>query len=118
MTWTGLDDSTKRRLASSSSRLAYQDHLTQERSIKPAVKLKFIFFERGATKADHTVVAFVVDDINNRVSGLKLKGVVFEECDTRQLKTVDSVAKFGVIKGAWFRDTEGNNIEVAQLVNE
>jgi catechol 2,3-dioxygenase-like lactoylglutathione lyase family enzyme len=77
---------------------------------------KIYLFQRAATKADHTVLSFLVSDIENVVNKLKERGIVFEEYDTSQLKTVNSIASFGVLKGAWFHDTEGNNIEIAQIV--
>ena len=45
---------------------------------------------------------------------LKAKGVVFEEYDLPALKTVDSIAVRPDFKGAWFKDSEGNVIGVAQ----
>jgi catechol 2,3-dioxygenase-like lactoylglutathione lyase family enzyme len=77
---------------------------------------KIYLFQRAATKADHTVVSFLVSNIKKIVNELKASGIVFEEYDTPQLKTVNSIASFGVLKGAWFQDTEGNNIEIAQIV--
>jgi catechol 2,3-dioxygenase-like lactoylglutathione lyase family enzyme len=77
---------------------------------------KIYLFQRAVSKADHTVVSFLVSDIEDVVNKLKARGIVFEEYDTSQLKTVNSIASFGVLKGAWFHDTEGNNIEIAQIV--
>ena len=45
---------------------------------------------------------------------LKDKGVVFEEYDVPNLKTVDGIATLGTVKGAWFKDTEGNIIALSQ----
>jgi hypothetical protein len=52
------------------------------------------------------------------VAELKAKGIEFEEYSTQQLKSVNSIAEYGVLKGAWFNDTEGNNIEIAQVMKE
>jgi predicted enzyme related to lactoylglutathione lyase len=71
-------------------------------------------YEHGATKADHTVAFFWVDDIRTEVSALKQKGVVFEEYDLPNLKTVDGIAKTGEYQSAWFKDTEGNILAVTQ----
>lgn len=38
-------------------------------------------YRRAQTKADHTVFAFVVEDVAQEVKELKDKGVVFEEYD-------------------------------------
>ena len=72
-------------------------------------------YQRAATKADHTVASFAVDNINAEVKELKGKGIKFEEYDMPGLKTVDSIARFAGMKSAWFKDTEGNILSVAQL---
>jgi catechol 2,3-dioxygenase-like lactoylglutathione lyase family enzyme len=68
----------------------------------------------GAGTSQATVVAFMSEDIEADVAALKAQGIVFEEYDYPNLKTVDSIAWVGPIRGAWFKDTEGNIIGVAQ----
>jgi hypothetical protein len=46
---------------------------------------------------------------------MKARGVVFEEYDYPQLKTVDSVADLATGRAAWFKDSEGNMIGVFQF---
>jgi len=72
-------------------------------------------YQRALTKADHTVLAFEVKNIEQAVKDLKAKGVVFEEYDMPGLKTVDSIATVPNGKSAWFKDTEGNILSVAQM---
>ena len=72
-------------------------------------------YQRAATKADHTVASFAVDNIDAEVKELKGKGIKFEEYDMPGIKTVDSIATIGGMKSAWFKDTEGNILSVAQL---
>ncbi len=72
-------------------------------------------YQRGATKADHTAASFIVDDVEATVKELKAKGVVFEEYDSPGLKTVNSIFTMGEMKGAWFKDTEGNILAVSNL---
>jgi predicted enzyme related to lactoylglutathione lyase len=74
-------------------------------------------YQRGATRADHTVASFAVDGIEAEVRELKLKGVKFEEYDipAMKLKTVNSIATVGTMKSAWFKDTEGNILSVSQM---
>ena len=72
-------------------------------------------YKRGATKADHTAVSFTVKDVEAAVKGLKAKGVVFDELDIPGIKTVDGVATMGDVKGAWFKDTEGNILAVTNM---
>ncbi len=78
-------------------------------------------YQRGMTKADHTVAEFEVDDIDTEVKELKSKGVVFEEYDipSMGIKTVNSVATMSMdgnqMKGAWFKDSEGNILALNQM---
>ena len=72
-------------------------------------------YKRDTTKVDHTVVSFIVDDIENEVNNLKEKGVIFEEYDQPNLKTVNSISSSGNYKSAWFKDTEGNIIGITQM---
>ncbi len=72
-------------------------------------------YQRAATKADHTAASFTVKDVEATVKGLKAKGVVFEDVDVPGLKTVDGVFTMGDIKGAWFKDTEGNILAVTNM---
>jgi catechol 2,3-dioxygenase-like lactoylglutathione lyase family enzyme len=73
-------------------------------------------YRRGPTKADHTAVGFMVDDLNKVMSHLRSKGVRFEEYDIPEmgLKTVNGVASFGNDKGAWFKDPDGNILSIFQ----
>ncbi|HEV8697065.1 MAG TPA: hypothetical protein VGQ89_05170 [Candidatus Limnocylindrales bacterium] len=61
-------------------------------------------------------MSFSVDDIGAVVKHLKAKGVVFEEYDLPDLKTVDGIAERPDFKGAWFKDSEGNMIGIGQLL--
>jgi predicted enzyme related to lactoylglutathione lyase len=74
-------------------------------------------YQRAATKADHTVASFKVDNIEAEVKELKSKGVKFEDYDLPKMgiKTVNSIATMGNMKGAWFKDTEGNILSLVQM---
>lgn len=67
-----------------------------------------LFPKPGGTKADHTAISFKVDDIAASIAALKKAGVVFEDYDFPDFKTVDHVCVLGSEKAAWFKDTEGN----------
>lgn len=67
-----------------------------------------LFPKPEGTKADHTAISFQVEDIAASVKMLKQAGVVFEDYDFPELKTVDHVCVLGSEKAAWFKDTEGN----------
>jgi catechol 2,3-dioxygenase-like lactoylglutathione lyase family enzyme len=74
-------------------------------------------YQRGATKADHTVAVFSVKDVEAEVKELKSKGVKFEEYDMPDMgiKTVDGIATMEGYKGAWFKDTEGNILGISNM---
>ena len=74
-----------------------------------------LFPSSGRPSGQHTQVGFDVEDIEATVADLKSRGVVFEEYDLPGMKTINSVATTGAVKGAWFKDTEGNLLGVAQL---
>jgi catechol 2,3-dioxygenase-like lactoylglutathione lyase family enzyme len=76
---------------------------------------QIFLFQRNHINADHTLISFLVEDIQQEVNELKARGIKFEEYNTLQLKTVDGIAEFGNLKGAWFNDSEGNNVEIAQI---
>ena len=62
----------------------------------------------GAGKSRHTVAGFRVDDIDETVSSLRERGVVFEEYDLPDLKTENGIAAVGDVRAAWCKDPDGN----------
>ncbi len=70
-----------------------------------------------AGQAPNTLMGIESNDVEGDVAALKKKGVVFEDIDTPDLKTVNSIASFGDLKGAWFRDSEGNILSIANPPN-
>ncbi len=76
---------------------------------------QLFLYQRAPTKADNTAAAFLVQDIEGTVRGLKNKGIKFEEYDFPGLKTINSIATRGSTKAAWFKDTEGNILSVTQF---
>jgi catechol 2,3-dioxygenase-like lactoylglutathione lyase family enzyme len=76
----------------------------------------FLYPSQGTASGTHTQLALEVDDIEATVAELKGNGVVFEEYDTPELKTENSIARTGDFQGGWFKDSEGNMIGVMQRV--
>ena len=78
-----------------------------------------LFPKPGGTKAEHTAISFQVPDIVASIEALKSQGVVFEDYDFPDFKTVNHVCVLGSEKAAWFKDTEGNYLclheELAQV---
>jgi catechol 2,3-dioxygenase-like lactoylglutathione lyase family enzyme len=64
----------------------------------------------GAGQSRHTVAGFRVDDIESVVSGLRKRGVAFEDYDLPDLKTENGIATIGDLRAAWARDPDGNII--------
>jgi predicted enzyme related to lactoylglutathione lyase len=68
-----------------------------------------------AGTAQHTVMGCMVDDLDSVVAELKANGVVFEEYNMPDLKTVNSIAVIGPNRGAWFKDSEGNILGLVEM---
>jgi hypothetical protein len=86
---------------------------------------EFALFESaGTASGDHTQMSWQVEEIESTVEWLRARGVVFEEYDFPGLRTVNGMAEvrdsegnlFG--KGAWFRDSEGNVLEINRPTDE
>ena len=73
-----------------------------------------VFRTMGAPSGTHTQMAFIVEDIVGEVRDLKSRGVTFEEYDYPELKTKDGIAEGGGAKVAWFKDSEGNLLNIVQ----
>jgi catechol 2,3-dioxygenase-like lactoylglutathione lyase family enzyme len=73
-----------------------------------------VYPSQFAGTAQSTYMSFEVDDVEVAVKELRDKGVVFEEYDFPGLKTVDGIAEIQGVKGAWFKDPDGNILAVGQ----
>ena len=84
-----------------------------------------VFASAGAPTGEHTQMAFEVEDIEATVMELRGRGVVFEEYALPGLRTKNGIAEIDgnyPSKGtgeraAWFRDSEGNVLGIAQPVH-
>jgi catechol-2,3-dioxygenase len=77
-----------------------------------------LFRSGGAASGAHTQLALMVVDVQSVVNELKSRGLEFENYDYPNLKTVDGVADLGYARAAWFKDSEGNLLGIAQLTSE
>lgn len=76
-----------------------------------------VFPSMGKASGDHTQMAFDVDDVPAAVKELRAAGVEPEEYNYPDFKSHDGLVDMpDGTKGAWFKDTEGNLIAVAQRV--
>jgi predicted enzyme related to lactoylglutathione lyase len=67
-----------------------------------------LFPKPDGTKAEHTAMSFLVEDIVSEIRELKHRGVEFHDYDLPGLMTFQHVCVLGSEKAAWFSDTEGN----------
>lgn len=74
-----------------------------------------VLYQRGPSKADHTVAGFVVNDLAAVMADLRAKGVAFEEYDFPGLKTEHGVATMDNTQSAWFKDPDGNILAINQM---
>lgn len=77
-----------------------------------------LFRSMGMASGAHTQLALIVTDIAGQVRALEARGVRFEVYDYPKLKTIDGVADLGYAKGAWFKDSEGNLLGIAEMAAE
>lgn len=73
-----------------------------------------LFRSGGSASGSHTQLALTVRDVGAQVETLRERGLVFEEYDYPNLKTVNGIADLGYARAAWFKDSEGNLVGVAQ----
>jgi hypothetical protein len=77
-------------------------------------------FEAGASDGSFTQLGFYVDDIESTVAALRGRGVVFEEypgCRNSIMNVEGNYPSKGSgERAAWFRDSEGNMLGIAQVV--
>ena len=66
--------------------------------------------EAGTNKA--TAVTWAVDDVESEVNALRAKGVKFEHYDMPGLKRQGDVHIGGDMKVAWFKDPDGNILNI------
>ncbi len=63
----------------------------------------------------HTLATFILDDVGGAVAGLKEKGVQFDHVTIGDMSTGDdSILKSPQGSLAWFKDSEGNTLGLAQ----
>ena len=77
-----------------------------------------LFRSGGSASGAHTQLAFVVSDVDAAVTELRSRGLEFENYDYPNLKTVDGVADLGYARAAWFKDSEGNLLGVAEVTSQ
>ena len=78
---------------------------------------KFFAYKSAGAGTNKASTAFWdVPNIEAEVADLRKRGVVFEEYNTPGYSTVNGIATGGGAKSAWFKDTEGNILAIAQYL--
>ncbi|HEY5889432.1 MAG TPA: VOC family protein [Acidimicrobiia bacterium] len=70
-----------------------------------------------AGTAQNTAASFQVSDIESVMSEFRNRGVVFEEYDLPDFKTVDGLVSMGPYRAAWFKDNDGNILEISEVLD-
>ena len=70
----------------------------------------------NAGTAQNTAAGFTVTGIESVMDDLRARGVEFLEYDMGEMgKTVNGLMTSGAYKVAWFKDSEGNIVEISQV---
>lgn len=74
--------------------------------------VRFVVFpSSGTPSGTHDQLGLVVDDLEGTLAELRSRGVAFEDYPGL---TEAGVATFGPMKAAWFKDSEGNLLSLAE----
>ena len=74
----------------------------------------FLYPTPNAGTSQASQAFWQTDDVEREVAELKSRGVVFEDYDMSGEKSPSGVVTAGGAKAAWFKDTEGNILAIAQ----
>lgn len=84
-----------------------------------AGSMVMIYERPGMPAPENTALGFAVpaDEFDELMEDMRSKGIVFEEYDMEDMgiKTVNGVAEMGGSKAAWFKDSEGNILNIATM---
>jgi catechol 2,3-dioxygenase-like lactoylglutathione lyase family enzyme len=87
----------------------------REAEFRAADGTLLVYESVGAGTSRHTVAGFRVGDLDSVVSGLRERGVAFEEYDLPDLKTENGIADVGDVRAAWCRDPDGNIVAIESV---
>lgn len=76
-----------------------------------------VFPSSGSPSGEHDQLGFAVDEVEVTAGELRERGVELETYGAPPGCTFrDGIMDYGAVKAAWFKDSEGNLISVAQFV--
>jgi catechol 2,3-dioxygenase-like lactoylglutathione lyase family enzyme len=70
-----------------------------------------VFPSSGRPSGTHDQFGLVVDDLDEAMAELRSRGIVLEHYPGL---TKDGIATFGAMRAAWFKDSEGNLLSLAE----
>jgi catechol 2,3-dioxygenase-like lactoylglutathione lyase family enzyme len=76
----------------------------------------YLYGTPSAGTARNTIAGWTVTGIEAVIADLRRRGVVFEDYDFGEVKTLDGLADFGAARAAWFKDSEGNTFELSEVL--
>lgn len=77
----------------------------------------YLYATPAAGTARNTVAGWTVTGIEAVMADLRSRGVIFEDYDLGEVQTADGLADFGFAKAAWFADSEGNILELSEVLS-
>jgi len=78
---------------------------------------QFFVYPSRNKASGHTLMSWLVSEIQAEVAALKAKGVTFEEYDMPGIKSVDGIVQSGPqVWTAWFKDPDGNLLGLTQIL--
>lgn len=69
----------------------------------------------SAGKASYSLMSWLVSDLDAEMAAMRARGVEFIEYDLPNMKTVNGVWEIYGDRLAWFKDSEGNTLALAQI---
>ena len=76
----------------------------------------FVYLSESAGTNKASQAFWAVKDLRAEMKELRAKGVVFEEYNNPDFKTVDGIATGGGAMSAWFKDPDGNILAIVQTM--
>ena len=74
----------------------------------------YLYQTESAGTAQNTVGGWEITGMEAIMADLRGRGVTFEDYDFGEMKTVDGLLSVEGYKAAWFRDSEGNVLELTE----
>lgn len=76
---------------------------------------RFMVYKTEAAPGEATAAFFLVDDLDSEMKELRKNGVAFEDYDLPGLHTENGVYAEDGMRGAWFKDSEGNILSLTEM---